>query len=52
MLVAEFCDLGHQDSCRVTLEEQITIFLYMCVTGLTVRHIGKGFQHSSDTISQ
>ena len=51
-LVAEFRDLGHQDSCRVTLKEQIAIFLYMCVTGLTIRHVGERFQRSSDTISR
>jgi len=52
MLVAEFHDLNHQDSHRVTLEEQITIFLYICVTCLTVRHVGERFQCSRDTISR
>jgi hypothetical protein len=35
----------------VTVEEQAAIFLYACVTGLSVRHLGERFQHSNDTIS-
>ena len=30
MLIAELCDLGHQNSHKVMLEEQMAIFLYMC----------------------
>ena len=52
VLITELCDLGHQDSRKVMLEEQTAIFLYMSVTGLTVRHVGEHFQHSSDMISQ
>jgi hypothetical protein len=51
-LIAELCHLGHQDSRRVTLTEQVVIFLYMSVTGLTVRHVGERFQRSNDTISR
>jgi hypothetical protein len=36
----------------VLLEEQLAIFLYASVTGLSVRHLGEGFQHSNDTISK
>lgn len=36
----------------VTVEEQLAIFLYMCVTGLSTRHVGERFQRSSDTISR
>jgi hypothetical protein len=35
-LVNELCALGHTDSCHVSLEEQVAIFLYSCVTGLTI----------------
>ncbi|KIN97277.1 hypothetical protein M404DRAFT_135861, partial [Pisolithus tinctorius Marx 270] len=43
---------GHSNSKFVTLEEQLAIFLYTCVTGLTVRHVGEHFQWSNDTISR
>ena len=33
------------------LEEQLAIFLYICVTGLTVHHVSEHFQHSSSIIS-
>ncbi|OJA12867.1 hypothetical protein AZE42_10211 [Rhizopogon vesiculosus] len=35
------CELGCRDSKYVTLEEQLAIFLYACVTGLSVRHLGE-----------
>ena len=44
--------LGLEDSREVKLEEQLSIFLYMCVTGLTIWHVGEHFQHSNDTISK
>lgn len=40
------------DSQEVTLEEQVAIFLYMCVTGLSVHHVGERFQRSYETISK
>ncbi|KAF8587321.1 hypothetical protein K439DRAFT_1338572, partial [Ramaria rubella] len=36
----------------VMVEEQLAIFLYMSVTGLSVRHVGERFQCSNETISQ
>ncbi|KAF8834554.1 hypothetical protein BDN67DRAFT_876599, partial [Paxillus ammoniavirescens] len=42
---------GHTNSKFVSLEEQVAIFLYTCVTGLTLRNVGEQFQRSSDTIS-
>ena len=36
----------------VTVEEQAAIFLYACVTGLSVRHIGERFQRANGTISK
>lgn len=44
--------MGYGNSKHVTLEEQLAIFLYTCVTGLTIRHVGERFQHSNDTISK
>jgi len=51
-LIANLVVLGHRPSCNVSLEEQLAIFLYMCVTGITIRHTGERFQHSNDTISK
>jgi hypothetical protein len=44
--------LGLGDSRYLGLNEQVAIFLYMCVTGLSIRHIGERFQHSNETISK
>ncbi len=52
-LIEELHEMGHSDSRKiVTLEEQLAIFLYTCVTGLTTRHVGERFQHSNETISR
>jgi hypothetical protein len=50
-LVAYLENIGHTHSQLVTLKEQLAIFLYKCVTGLSVQHVGEWFQHSNDTIS-
>ena len=42
----------HTNARYVSLEEQLAIFLYTCVTGLPVRHVGERFQRSNDTISR
>lgn len=49
-----FClhHMGHGDSKYITLEEQLAIFLYTCVTGLTSPHVGERFQHTGETISK
>lgn len=52
MLVEELrfsCQL--QDSRHITLKEQVAIFCYTCVTGLSIRHVGERFQRSNKTIS-
>lgn len=36
----------------VSVEEQLAIFLYTCVTGLSTRHVGERFQRSPDTIAR
>jgi len=51
-LIMELRELGHGDSRYVSLEEQLAIFLYMSVTGLTIRHVGERFQRSNETISK
>ena len=37
---------------EVTLEEQLSIFLYTCVTGLMVQHVGERFQQVNNTIAK
>jgi hypothetical protein len=51
-LITELRQMGYTNSKYVSLEEQLAIFLYACVTGLTIQHIGEQFQRSNDTISQ
>lgn len=43
---------GLKDGRTVDVYEQVAIFLYMCMTGLSVRHVGERFQHSNETISK
>ena len=50
-LIDELRKMGYTDSRNVTLEEQLSIFLYASVTGLSVRHLGERFQRSNETIS-
>ena len=51
-LVEELRSMGHGDTRNVTLQEQLAIFLYISVTGLSVRHAGERFQHANGTISK
>ena len=51
-LIYELRGLGYGNSKYVSLEEQLAIFLYMSVTGLTIRHVGERFQRSNETISR
>ena len=51
-LVSHLRAYGHVDSKSISLEEQVAIFLYICVTGLTITHVGERFQQSNDTISR
>lgn len=43
---------GLEDSRYIGLNEQAAIFLYMCVTGMSIRHVAERFQRSNDTISK
>ena len=45
-------EIGLQSSRHVSIEEQVLIFLYTVVTGLSCSHVGERFQRSSDTISK
>jgi len=52
-LILDLREMGYDNSrCGVSLEEQLAIFLYACVTGLTIRHLGERFQRSNETISR
>ena len=51
-LIVEIHAMGYMRSKYVFSEEQLAIFLYMVVTGLTIRHVGECFQQSNETISK
>ena len=51
-LILELRAAGLKESKHVSLEEQLAIYLYACVTGLTIRHLGEHFQRSNETISR
>jgi hypothetical protein len=51
-LVKSLHNGGHGPSRLVSLEEKLAIFLYTCVTGLSLRHVSERFQHSTETISK
>ncbi|KAF8803199.1 hypothetical protein BYT27DRAFT_7110164 [Phlegmacium glaucopus] len=51
-LIQELQRLGHGRSKYLSLEEQLAIFLYIAVTGMTIRHAGECFQRSNETISR
>ena len=40
-LVGELQSMGHEDTKNVTLQEQLAIFLYISVTGLSICHAGE-----------
>jgi hypothetical protein len=52
MLVRAIQALGLQPSRHVSIEEQLAIFLYTVVTGLTCIHVGERFQRSPTTITK
>src|SRR6267154_6093029 len=51
-IISELRTLGVSDSKFVSLEEQLAIFLYTSVTGLSIRHVGERFQCSNEMISR
>jgi hypothetical protein len=52
LLLSNLREMGHKDSRQVKLEEQLAIFLYTCVTGLSIRHVGERFQRANNTIAK
>ena len=51
-LVEDLQLVGYKHSKHVYLEEQLAIFLYTCVTGLSLLHVCEHFQCSGDTVSR
>jgi hypothetical protein len=51
-LITSLKNAGHKRSKFVTLEEQLAIFLYTCVTGLSLRHVAERFQRATETVSR
>ena len=51
-LIASLHNAGYTSSRHVTLEEQLAIFLYTCVTGLSLTHVCERFQRAMDTTSK
>ena len=52
-LLVKAMQKAHIHSSRnVSIEEQVAIFLYTAVTGLTCAHVGERFQRSSSTITK
>jgi hypothetical protein len=51
-LLFELFVMGYSDSKNVKIEEQLAIFLYVCISGLTVHHAGERLQRSNATISK
>ena len=45
-------NFGYDSSKYMQIEEQLVIFLYMSVTGHTIRHTGERFQCLNETISK
>jgi len=52
LLLSKLRDMGYKDSREVRLEEQLSIFLYTSVTGLSTRHVGERFQRANNTIAK
>ena len=52
ILIAYLQIIGITHSREVALQEQLAIFLYRCVTGLSICHVGERFQRTNDTITR
>jgi hypothetical protein len=51
-LITSLKNAGYRRSKFVSLEEQLAIFLYTCVTGLSIRHVAERFQRATETASK
>ena len=48
-MLTQRCSFTHSHN-GIYVEEQLAIFLYTAVMGLSSRHVGERFQHSNETI--
>ncbi len=51
-LLSKLYNMGYKNSCEVRLEEQLSIFLYTSVTGLSIRHVSERFQQANSTFAK
>ena len=51
-LIDALQNAGVQSSKHVFIEEQLAIFLYTCVTGLSLCHVSERFQCANETTSK
>ena len=51
LLIKELYGAGMRRSKFLSLKEQLAIFLYMSMTGVSICHVAERFQHANDTIS-
>lgn len=51
-LISALEQSGVTSSKHVYIEEQVAIFLYTCVTGLSLRHVSERFQRANETTSK
>ncbi len=43
LLIKSLQNLGMHSSCYVSIQEQLSIFLYTVVTGMSAAHVGERF---------
>jgi hypothetical protein len=51
-LISLLITVGLTSSKHMLLNEQLAIFLYTCVTGLTLHHVSEQFQRANETTSK
>jgi hypothetical protein len=51
-LISPLTTAGLTSSKHVLLEEQLVIFLYTCVTSLSLHHVSERFQQANETTSK
>jgi len=51
-LLAQLRLMGNKNSKNISLQEQVAIFLYTCVTGLAIPFVAERFQRPKAVISQ
>ena len=52
LLIKAMQKLSLQSSHHVSIKQQVVIFLYISITGITYVHMGEHFQYSMSTITK